>query len=118
MSSLHLEKMDVEKALNLCEEYTLKHAVTQNKSSNDRQYFEDKKRGMREWEDFAKEQEPAFDEIQELALAKARQLHDTFASLQDVQFQVDRIESDAWLDDKAYPVPLFIAGDTTPADDN
>ena len=109
--TLSFEKKDEEKALALCDQYTIKHGETLSKYINDPQYLFDKARGMKEWQDFAKEQEAAFDELKELALDKARQLHDAFAKLQDVQFKVDRIESDAWLENKAYPVPLFIAAD-------
>ena len=101
--SLEFEKDNEDKANALCQEYTDKHHEVNVKTIP-----------IKEWEDFAKEQEPAFDEIKELALAKVRHLHDAFATLQDVQFQIDRIESDAWLENKAYPVPLFIAADAPP----
>ena len=114
LKGLSLEKKDEETALALCDAYTNKHSFVSTMIANDPRSRDDKSIPMREWEDFAKEQEPAFDEIKELALAKVRHLHDAFATLQDVQFQIDRIESDAWLENKAYPVPLFIAADAPP----
>ena len=37
----------------------------------------------------------------------------SFAQLSDLQFEITRIESDAWLENKHYPVPLFVAAGTS-----
>ena len=108
--SLEFEKDNEDKANALCQEYTDKHHEVNVKTIP-----------ITEWADFVKKKAPAFNEIKILALEKARQIQATFDELQKVTFQIDRIESDAFHKDKdtdkekAYPVPLFVAGPPPPS---